>query len=424
MTKQFDDRFIYQGEPYVLGFLSHIFIGIRQFGLTPTPCSTACWRGYVATFTLDSENRLLLKNVLTNNGNGRSQILPINGIQPKIIKPAGLVAGHEGFRYLEYNEIGLPIEYSGTVEIEPITGENQWRSLDEFGVIGNVRRRVRRILSFFRKSVREEERIQRLYLDHPPRDRDKAVVLAFSNGILQSSRMSVPEEVYQLKHTPDDLKTVELCHAAVQQVGWALRFVPEELKTPELCLVAVQSDGFALELVPDGLKTVEFFHAAVQQDGWALRLVPEELKISELCLAAVQRDGRALEHVPEKLKTLEICLAALRQSGLALQLVPDALKTVELYHAAVRSCGSALEYVPRNIKFVTPEICLTAIQGCGAALQFVPNKLRTAELCLAAVQNDGLALQFVPDEHKTPELCLAAAQNSADASLSPKGPIT
>jgi hypothetical protein len=51
--------------------------------------------------------------------------------------------------------------------------------------------------------------------------------------------------------------------------GMALRHVPMELRTYELCLAAVEQDGEALEFVPEALITAEVCLAAVERDGGA-----------------------------------------------------------------------------------------------------------------------------------------------------------
>ncbi|GHV75069.1 hypothetical protein AGMMS49940_23710 [Spirochaetia bacterium] len=54
---------------------------------------------------------------------------------------------------------------------------------------------------------------------------------------------------------PEDLKTTELCLAAVTQHFIALVYVPEEFKTTELCLAAVTELGkYALMYVPVTLR--------------------------------------------------------------------------------------------------------------------------------------------------------------------------
>ena len=82
----------------------------------------------------------------------------------------------------------------------------------------------------------------------------------------------------------------------------------------------------ALQYVPEELKTKEICLAALQQDDWAFGYVPEEFKTQEICLAAVQKSGNAIEYVPEKLKTQEICLTAVQQDEDALEYVPEKLK--------------------------------------------------------------------------------------------------
>jgi len=62
----------------------------------------------------------------------------------------------------------------------------------------------------------------------------------------------------------------------------------EELKTPELCLAAVQNYGGTLEHVPEALKTPELCRAAVQNESLAIRYVPEAHK--ESVLRRVRKD--------------------------------------------------------------------------------------------------------------------------------------
>jgi hypothetical protein len=54
--------------------------------------------------------------------------------------------------------------------------------------------------------------------------------------------------------------------------------VPEELKTPELCLAAVKHRGTALEYVPEGLKTEELCLAAAGRNLDALNFFPAHLR--------------------------------------------------------------------------------------------------------------------------------------------------
>jgi hypothetical protein len=60
----------------------------------------------------------------------------------------------------------------------------------------------------------------------------------------------------------------------VKQWGGTFEYVSSELKTKELCLAAVEEYGLALEYVPEELKTKELCLAAVEQHGGALLYVP------------------------------------------------------------------------------------------------------------------------------------------------------
>lgn len=55
-----------------------------------------------------------------------------------------------------------------------------------------------------------------------------------------------------LKHVPEDLRTADLCKAAVNQDGMALEYVPKEIKENdrEICLVAMKQTEAAYWLIP------------------------------------------------------------------------------------------------------------------------------------------------------------------------------
>jgi hypothetical protein len=209
-----------------------------------------------------------------------------------------------------------------------------------------------------------------------------------------------------LEEVPEDLKTAELCLAAVSKTGTALEWVPEELKTPELCMIAVTTQ--------DGPSYGKYYPLAIIGTVWALQSVPDRLKTPELCMAAVKQNGRALSYVPEALKTEELCLAALQQDGRALLSVPDNLMTAEFCLAVVKNDAWAAQHVPENLR--TAEISQAAVQGFSAAvercvshvdtedwLEYItelPKNILAAELCLAAVKQNDEALQYVPEELK------------------------
>ena len=94
MSKQEDDIFIFNDKKYDLlavefrdSFLNFDFL----FGLKPVEFSTACWRGFILTFSVKND-KLVIDKIHTNNGNDETQKIPkINGIMPKITTPKGLV---------------------------------------------------------------------------------------------------------------------------------------------------------------------------------------------------------------------------------------------------------------------------------------------------------------------------------------------
>jgi hypothetical protein len=91
MSGQVSDKFQYKNAEYDISAIEfpEKFFDIGSFGLNPTSESTACWRGYVATFTINN-NKLVLYKLDTNNGNRKNdKIIPVNGIFPKAIESEG-----------------------------------------------------------------------------------------------------------------------------------------------------------------------------------------------------------------------------------------------------------------------------------------------------------------------------------------------
>jgi hypothetical protein len=120
-----------------------------------------------------------------------------------------------------------------------------------------------------------------------------------------------------LRYVPEDLKTVEICNAAVSAPAYYYEgsqpifyYVPDELKTAQLCLEAMKHDGANLEFTPEKMKTAEVCFTAVgngptQWTPPSIAFVPENLKTYELCLAAVEHNENAKKYVPEQFKTSE-----------------------------------------------------------------------------------------------------------------------
>ena len=250
----------------------------------------------------------------------------------------------------------------------------------------------------------------------------------------------ITSNVWNFLKVPEEMRTTQICHAAVQNLGcilgsvpevlrtpklcliavqckssMALQDVPMNLRTPELCLTAVQNHGQSLKDVPTKLRTPAIYLAAVHSYGKALELVPEELRTPELCLAAVMEHCFAIEFVPEEKKTIKLCLVAVQKNGCLLRFVPMKLRTAELCFAAIKTNGNALEYVPEDLK--TPELYLALVKGKkGGWLNYVPMKFRTQEICIAAVQSDESAMEYVPEKLKTSEFLAAVSPPCSEQS--------
>lgn len=105
MTAQFDDLFRYQNKEFaVAGISESELFQPADFGLHPIPASTACWRGYVAVFTV-FEGRLVLDTLSVNLKEGQAPT--INGAMPEI--PT------DGFKLFNnvYRNLNYRLHYTG-----------------------------------------------------------------------------------------------------------------------------------------------------------------------------------------------------------------------------------------------------------------------------------------------------------------------
>jgi hypothetical protein len=93
-------------------------LDIYSLGIKPTEFSTACWRGFVATYATN-RGKLVLKKLYTNNGNEIKNEAPlINNKSPEISVPKGLVDEYKDtWKEFTYKNINLPIPYSGSIII-------------------------------------------------------------------------------------------------------------------------------------------------------------------------------------------------------------------------------------------------------------------------------------------------------------------
>jgi hypothetical protein len=118
MTAQISDDFFYNSKLFDLaGFSEDDPFCLQELELSPKMATTACWRGYKATYGLDSCNNLILKDLFINlyNVDGekwediRGKL--INGIAP--CKPKD---DYFAFNNI-YKNINLPMCYRGGILI-------------------------------------------------------------------------------------------------------------------------------------------------------------------------------------------------------------------------------------------------------------------------------------------------------------------
>lgn len=209
-----------------------------------------------------------------------------------------------------------------------------------------------------------------------------------------------------LKKGDEEIDQHQLAHwmDEVSKDGETLQFVPEDMKTKEVCLAAVLAHGRALFHVPYAMMTPEICMAAVQQNGYALNFVPEDLTTPELCWAAIRQEGHALEYVPEHFRIPELCLASVQQSGYALQFVPEDLKTPELCLVAIRREVPPPSEVPLYLRAVRLFKGPFSIERA--------DNVRDVRLhCIAA---DGRAIWNIPQVDQTPEFLKKAISSNFD----------
>lgn len=118
MTAQINDIFLYEDIEYDLSAIEFPgrFFSVKRLGITPMSPHTACWRGYVATFSIHKD-KLVLKALDTNNGNGKAEPVAINRIMPEITKPEKLSKDYGEWRDWQYRDVNKIIRYTGRVMI-------------------------------------------------------------------------------------------------------------------------------------------------------------------------------------------------------------------------------------------------------------------------------------------------------------------
>jgi hypothetical protein len=199
---------------------------------------------------------------------------------------------------------------------------------------------------------------------------------------------AVSRSGYILQKTPARFLTHELCLAAVKSTGHQVKYVPKEILDEEICLTAIQNLknlGFGiLGDIPVNLRTYQVCLAAVQADSGSFKYVPEEHITYELCLAATKQHSFGLDEIPKDYFTEELCLALVEHSAVDFKIIPKDKLTERVCLLAIshgsRYAGTILENVPHEL--ITQEMCNKAVAKSIWSLGAVPEKYVTREMLL------------------------------------------
>ncbi|MBN1327830.1 MAG: hypothetical protein JXA54_00020 [Candidatus Heimdallarchaeota archaeon] len=102
MTAQMADMFNYNKEKFeIIGVDGKKLFEPKDYSLNPHFTCTACWRGYLLTYTLNN-NQLVLDDVLINLKEKKK----INGVKPKDAERPFL---------FQYKKVNLKIDFTGTI---------------------------------------------------------------------------------------------------------------------------------------------------------------------------------------------------------------------------------------------------------------------------------------------------------------------
>ena len=126
MSEQVNDKFIYKNGKFELISIEspRKFLNWESFGLNPIELSTACWRGFVNTFSV-IDKHLVLAEIYTNNQTRNENeemvtinIPEINGILPEIEEPDKILANeYKYYRIIIYKKLNYRMNYNGSLVI-------------------------------------------------------------------------------------------------------------------------------------------------------------------------------------------------------------------------------------------------------------------------------------------------------------------
>ncbi|NHZ34983.1 WG repeat-containing protein [Massilia rubra] len=280
---------------------------------------------------------------------------------------------------------------------------------------------------------------------------------------------------------PAALMTTEMCLLAVRTEATTLRSMAPELRTAEICAAALEKDRYILADVPDAVREPAITRL-IDKDLRSSTAIRDQRTFSKwhklrAWIKLFQKDYQgaiadatlALQAIPDSADAHYILAHAFRETGehdaaaraafLALSIDSDyreefnhnastgwlrplakrAVTNVDdaALLARVATNPGALAGIPRWR--VTREMVDLALGADAATVAFVPKRLMTPELyalalarnvkqfrqipaafkneafCLAAVHHASFGLYYVPEAQRTLALCIAAARDSSMA---------
>ncbi len=199
----------------------------------------------------------------------------------------------------------------------------------------------------------------------------KNIALEYMPEKMKTHRMclaAVKRNGRALKYVPPTVKGYKrICLEAVKHdpYGFASKFVPKEIRIPKRHLTVINQKfintmnqhGWLLQFAPEEVKTLDVCLAAVASYTSSLKYVPPTVEhYNDICFNVIQRDGAMLKFVPPDKRTNKMCLTAVEQNGLALQFVPKEMRTPGMCYKAINTNYRAYEFVPKKID--TPDMRL------------------------------------------------------------------
>jgi len=121
MTAQINDDFLYNEHRFNISAIEfpEKFFDVKEFGVKPVFVHTACWRGYLAEFSI-LNGTLILKNFNTNSIDKNYQPIAINGVLPKVYKRNSSNFSRFLKGNVQYKDLNMVIPYNGRVLITDV----------------------------------------------------------------------------------------------------------------------------------------------------------------------------------------------------------------------------------------------------------------------------------------------------------------